>query len=144
MDDKLATTVVDSNQVELQFRTGTGKLIVGDDPLAIWVDRGSASATEVLAGALHDQCRAVVMGSNSFGKGLIQAVYGLKNGSGLVLTVARYLTPNGTNIQGTGIKPDIEGRLPFLLLPGISSDTSKVNFKDNDLLLKSPMCIPRN
>ena len=71
-------------------------------------------------------------------------MYGLKNGSGLVLTVARYLTPNGTNIQGTGIKPDIEGRLPFLLLPGISSDTSKVNFKDNDLLLKSPMCIPRN
>ena len=78
IDDKVATTVVDSNQVELQFRTGAGKLIVGDDPLVIWIDRGSASATEVLAGSLHDQYRAVVMESNRFGKGLIQAVYELK------------------------------------------------------------------
>ena len=78
MDDKVATTVVDSNQVELQFCTGAGKVIVGDDPLVIWIDRGSTSATEVLAGSLHDQYRAVVMESNRFGKGLIQAVYELK------------------------------------------------------------------
>ncbi|KAG5176587.1 ClpP/crotonase-like domain-containing protein [Tribonema minus] len=57
------------------------------------------SAFEVLAGALHDDCRALLMGTRSFGKGLIQAVYGLSDGSGLIVTVARYETPRGTNIQ---------------------------------------------
>ena len=131
LDDKIATNVVDANQVEMAFRTTKGKAMIdAQTPLVIWQDGGSASASEVLAGALHDQCRAVVMGSNSFGKGLIQAVYGLKNGSGLVLTVARYVTPSGTDIQGSGITPDIEAKLPMLLVPGISSDTSKVNFKE--------------
>ena len=69
------------------------------------------------------------MGSHSFGKGLIQAVYGLKNGSGLVLTVAKYVTPNGKDIQGSGILPDVEIKLPFLYISNLSSDTSKVDFK---------------
>lgn len=131
MDNKIATNVVDSNQVEMPFRTTTGKALIGDQtPLVIWLDGGSASASEVLAGALHDQCRAVVMGSNSFGKGLIQAVYGLKDGSGLVLTVAKYVTPSGTDIQGSGITPDINAKLPTPLVIGLSTDTSKVDFKD--------------
>jgi C-terminal peptidase prc len=130
MEDKIATTVVDSNAVEMPFKTAKGKISIDEkSPLVIWIDGGSASATEVLAGALHDQCRASIMGSHSFGKGLIQAVYGLKNGGGLVLTVAKYVTPNGTNIQGSGIIPDVEAKLPLLYLPTISSDTSKVDFK---------------
>lgn len=144
MDDKIATNVVDSNLVEMPFRTTKGKTIVDEkDPLVLWVDGGSASASEVLAGALHDQCRAVVMGSNSFGKGLIQAVYGLKNGSGLVLTVARYVTPGGTDIQGKGITPDILAKLPTPMVIGLSTDTSKVDFQD--ALRRTSQCpVPQN
>lgn len=131
IDDRVATYVVDSNHFELPFRTAAGRVIVDpQDPIAIWVDRNSASASEVFAGSLHDNCRAVVMGENSFGKGKIQAVYGLKNGGGLVLTVAKYITPSGTDIQGAGINPDIEVNLPPPLIPVISSDTSRVDFGD--------------
>ena len=143
MKDKVATSVVDSNQVELPFRTPSDKMMVPQsDPVAIWIDGGSASATEVLAGALHDQCRAVVMGSTSFGKGLIQAVYGLKNGSGLVLTVARYVTPAGTDIQGVGIDPDITGKsVPGNLMNLVmSTDTSRVDFNDIKERLSPSMC----
>ena len=141
MDDKIATNVVDANQVEMAFRTTKGKaLLESSVPLVIWQDGGSASASEVLAGALHDQCRAIVMGSNSFGKGKIQAVYGLKNGSGLVLTVAKYLTPSGGSIQGTGITPDIKAKLPTPLVIGLSTDTSKVDFKGAAAKTSSCVC----
>jgi hypothetical protein len=69
------------------------------------------------------------MGDKSFGKGRIQAVYELDNGAGLVLTVARYITPGGTDIQGVGLTPDIQGHVP-LPLPGMSTDTSGVDFND--------------
>lgn len=86
-EDRVATYVVDSNQVELPFRTPKGKISVDpESPLVVWLDGLSASASEVLAGSLHDNCRAVTMGDKSFGKGLIQAVYGLRNGAGLVLS----------------------------------------------------------
>jgi len=130
VNDKIATTVVDGNQVEMPFKTSKDKALIEDQiPMVLWLDGGSASASEVLAGALHDTCRSVTMGQKSFGKGLIQAVYGLKNGTGLVLTVAKYVTPNGSEIQGVGVIPDIEAKLPFLLIPGLSSDTSKVDFQ---------------
>lgn len=134
MEDKVATYVVDNNAVNLPFKSAKGKKILRDDePIAVWVDRRSASASEVFAGALHDNCRAVVMGETSFGKGLIQAVYGLKNGAGLVLTVANYVTPGGTDIQGIGIKPDLEGGIPKTVLSSyitvVTGDTSKVDFK---------------
>jgi len=78
---------------------------------------------------MHDNCKAVIMGDRSFGKGLIQAVYGLKNGGGLVLTVAQYITPNGGEIQGRGITPDLTSGVPPMI-PGLSSDTSKVDFDE--------------
>ena len=140
VDDRVATYVLDSNGVELPFRTAAGRVTVDPKaPLAIWVDGGSASASEVFAGSLHDNCRAVVMGGQSFGKGLIQAVYGLKNGAGLVLTVARYVTPNGTEIQGAGVTPDIKGNVPPFI-PGLSTDTSKVDFRDISKRLDPSMC----
>lgn len=81
MNDKLATDVVDGNGVDLKFRTSKDRVVVDENhPLAIWLDGRSASASEVLSGALRDNCRAVIMGDTSFGKGLVQAVYGLKNG----------------------------------------------------------------
>lgn len=135
MNDKLATDVVDGNGVDLKFRTSKNRVIVDEkDPIALWMDGRSASASEVLAGALRDNCRAVVMGDTSFGKGLVQAVYGLKNGYGLVLTVAKYLTPAGTDINKVGIVPDVpkDEALPPApgFVPLIGSDTSRVDFKD--------------
>ncbi|GAX09465.1 hypothetical protein FisN_6Lh156 [Fistulifera solaris] len=140
MSDRVATYVVDNADVKLPFRTAADKLAIDKtDPLVVWIDGRTASASEVLAGSLHDNCRAVLMGSTSFGKGLIQAVYGLKNGAGLVLTVARYVTPNGTDIQGTGIKPDLTDGVS-LLLPGVFSDTSKVDFKEIKSRLDPSFC----
>lgn len=76
-------------------------------PMIVLVDGGSASASEILAGALQDQKRAVVMGTKSFGKGTVQTIIDLDDGSGLKLTIARYLTPNGRIIHDNGIKPDV-------------------------------------
>ena len=146
LQDRVATYVVDSNQVELPFRTPKLQeaLVDPDAPLVVWIDGLSASASEVLAGSLHDNCRAVTMGNKSFGKGLIQAVYGLKNGAGLVVTVAKYITPSGSEIQGLGIIPDIlpQGKnMPApVFVPGLSADTSKVDFKDVAQRLSSNMC----
>jgi carboxyl-terminal processing protease len=140
--DRVATYVVDSNRVELPFRTPKMQELAVDPqaPLVIWLDGMSASASEVLAGSLHDNCRAVTMGDKSFGKGLIQAVYGLKNGAGLVLTVARYITPSGYEIQGKGITPDLVGNMAPIYVPVLSSDTSKVDFGEISKRLDSSFC----
>ncbi|MDE2407526.1 MAG: S41 family peptidase [Xanthomonadaceae bacterium] len=76
-------------------------------PLVVLVDAGSASAAEVLAGALHDNKRAVVVGSRTFGKGSVQTLLPLENGDSVKLTTARYYTPSGHSIQALGIQPDI-------------------------------------
>jgi carboxyl-terminal processing protease len=142
VENRVATYVLDSNDVELPFRTPNGKLVVDPKaPMVLWIDGMSASASEVLAGSLHDNCRAVTMGDKSFGKGLIQAVYGLKNGAGLVMTVARYVTPAGTEIQGVGLTPDIAGNMPApVMIPVLSSDTSKVDFQDIARRLDPSFC----
>lgn len=128
LNNRVATFVVDNTDKELPFRTASNQVMVDPAaPVVMWLDGRSASASEVLAGSLHDNCRAVIMGDKSFGKGLIQAVYGLKNGAGLVLTVAKYVTPNGHSIHGIGITPDLSGGVP-LPIPGIYTDTSKIDF----------------
>ncbi|MCK5640100.1 MAG: peptidase S41, partial [Gammaproteobacteria bacterium] len=68
----------------------------------------SASASEIVAGALQDQKRAVIMGSRTFGKGSVQTIFPMSNGSAVKLTTARYYTPSGRSIQAEGIDPDIE------------------------------------
>lgn len=76
-------------------------------PIVIIIDEYSASASEILAGALQDNKRALIMGQRSFGKGSVQSVVKLGDGSGLKLTVARYYTPSGRSIQSEGILPDV-------------------------------------
>ena len=77
-------------------------------PLVVLVNGGSASSSEILAGALQDHSRALILGTNSFGKGSVQTVRPLKNGFGIKYTIARYYTPSGRSIQAMGIVPDIE------------------------------------
>jgi carboxyl-terminal processing protease len=76
-------------------------------PLVILVDGGSASASEILSGALQDNGRAVLVGTKTFGKGLVQSVRSLGDGSGLAVTIAKYLTPSGRDINKHGIDPDV-------------------------------------
>jgi carboxyl-terminal processing protease len=90
-----------------QFRSSYASGPLTTKPLSVWLDGLSASASEVLAGALHDNCRAITTGSTSFGKGKIQAVFGLTNGEGMTMTVAQYVTPKGTVIQAHGLIPDV-------------------------------------
>jgi carboxyl-terminal processing protease len=77
-----------------------------DKPLVVLIDGGSASASEILSGALQDNKRAVLVGTQTFGKGLVQSVRPLGDGSGLAVTIAKYLTPNGRDINKEGIPPD--------------------------------------
>ena len=79
-------------------------------PIVVLINGGSASASEILAGALQDHERAVVMGTQSFGKGSVQTVIPLDETHAIKMTTARYFTPDGRSIQATGIKPDIEVR----------------------------------
>jgi carboxyl-terminal processing protease len=76
------------------------------DPLVVLVNQGTASASEILAGALQDNGRAQLVGETTFGKGLIQSLFDLSDGSGLAVTVAKYETPNHRDIHKTGITPD--------------------------------------
>ncbi|MGD1850124.1 MAG: S41 family peptidase [Cyanophyceae cyanobacterium] len=76
-------------------------------PMVVLVDKDSASASEILTGALQDNERAVVLGTKTFGKALVQSVHRLSDGSGIAVTVARYYTPSGVDINETGIEPDV-------------------------------------
>lgn len=84
------------------------------EPLVVLVNGRSASASEILTGALKDNCRATVAGSRTYGKGLIQSVYELSDGSGLVLTVGKYVTPGLNDIDRLGIQPN------FAMFPGFA------------------------
>ena len=81
--------------------------VLTSKPLVLLVDKGSASASEIFSGAMKDNKRAVIVGTQSFGKGLVQEINKLPNNSGINITIQKYLTPNGTDIHKKGITPDV-------------------------------------
>ncbi|SMN02173.1 Carboxyl-terminal protease [uncultured Candidatus Thioglobus sp.] len=90
-----------------EFKSNAGDILNGV-PMVVLMNKGSASASEIVAGALQDHKRAIIMGETSFGKGSVQTILGLEKGYGLKITTARYYTPNGRSIQAKGIVPDIK------------------------------------
>ena len=100
-------------------------------PLVVLINEGSASASEILAGSLKDNKRATLIGKRSFGKGLVQTVYPLMDGSGLILTTQKYLTSGGTDINKKGIEPHITVEIPKELMNASFSE------KNDPQLLKA-------
>lgn len=98
--------ICDSRGVRDIYDADGSKAVAPSEPLAVLVNKGTASASEILAGALKDNKRAVVFGEPTYGKGKIQSVFELSDGSGLAVTVARYETPAHTDIDKVGIIPD--------------------------------------
>jgi len=132
LDEGLILTTRGRNAaMQMKFEAHPGEWLPGL-PLMILVDRGSASASEVLAGALQDHGRAVIVGERTFGKGSVQSVLPLRNGGGIKLTTARYYTPSGRSIQAEGIEPDV------VYEPGDSGGRSREADLDRHLSRDNP------
>ncbi len=101
-------TIEGKNTPKQEFNSEKGEITL---PIYVLINGSSASASEVLAGALHDHKKATLIGETTFGKGLVQTMFELKGGGALRLTTAQYYTPSGTCIDKTGIKPDIEVKM---------------------------------
>jgi carboxyl-terminal processing protease len=105
--------------VSIKYRNGQEDKYVSDTeplgvPLVVLINENSASASEIVAGAIKDTKAGVLVGTKSFGKGVVQSIFPLDNGAGLKLTTAKYYTPSGHDIHKKGIKPDVEVKLPKL------------------------------
>jgi carboxyl-terminal processing protease len=106
LDGGLVLTQVDRDGSQHEFNATSGGEAV-DLPVVILVSKGSASGSEVLAGALRDHGRATLVGEQTFGKGSVNHLRNLSNGGALYVTIARWLTPNGEQIEGVGLSPDV-------------------------------------
>jgi carboxyl-terminal processing protease len=128
-DGKLVFTKGRIDNSEFEFNAKPGDIMNGL-PLVVLINGGSASASEIVAGALQDHHRAVIMGSKSFGKGSVQTIQELRSGGAVKITTARYFTPSGRSIQGEGITPDI---ILDRYEVKDSKDISSLRIKESDL-----------
>jgi carboxyl-terminal processing protease len=120
---KIVSTVDRRGEVEQQVANHKQ---LTQKPLVVLVDGGSASASEIVSGALQDHQRAIIVGTQTFGKGLVQSVRELGDGSGMAVTIAKYLTPSGRDINKHGIDPDIEVKLNDAERKSLQQDRDKI------------------
>ncbi|MCB9777991.1 MAG: PDZ domain-containing protein [Alphaproteobacteria bacterium] len=122
LNEGVIVSTVDGGSGRREENRATRKDTVADFPVVVLVNGSSASASEIVAGALRNHDRAVIVGERTFGKGSVQNLYDHSDGSRLKMTVARYLTPGDQSIQGLGIAPDIELRPVLAEPPEADSD----------------------
>ena len=103
-----------------------------DMPMAVLINGNSASSSEIFAGAIRDYKYGTLIGTKTFGKGIVQSIRRLSDGSAIKLTTAKYFTPNGENIHGEGIKPDIELEYEYL-----DADAAVYDMMDDNQILKA-------
>lgn len=129
--DKTIVSIKGKNDMVLEeYKSKNKKPYLKDKPIVVLVNEGSASASEIVSGALQDHKRAIILGTKTFGKGSVQNIMPVPMGGAIKMTIARYYTPSGTSIQAKGIEPDIivqQGKLEFL------DYNSKFNITENDL-----------
>lgn len=109
LDDGVIVSTKTRDGVQ-DIKRASGKALT-KAPVVVLVNEGSASASEILSGALQDNNRAILVGQKTFGKGLVQSVRGLSDGSGMTVTIAKYLTPSGRDIHKYGVQPNITAKL---------------------------------
>jgi carboxyl-terminal processing protease len=133
---KVVVSVKGRNEIDQQtYKTRTDETLVKGIPMVVLINEGSASASEIVAGALQDNKRAVVMGKKSFGKGSVQSVIPMETGGAIKMTVARYYTPSGKSIQAEGIYPDIEvdnAKIEVIENKWMTSEASLKGHLEND------------
>ena len=132
LDEGKILSIKGRNKKNTKVFKASASSIKRDYPLVVLINGGSASASEIVAGALQDHKRALILGTTSFGKGSVQTVETLRDGSGLKLTIARYYTPKDRSIQAKGIEPDI-------YLKARRLDPKEVSHKDDGLLKESDL-----
>jgi carboxyl-terminal processing protease len=131
VDDGAIVGVVGRGQTMLERPRASRGRTLTRAPLAVLVNESTASAAEVLAGALRDNKRALLFGQKTFGKGSVQTFYDLKDGSGIKITTARYVSPGGSVIHGAGLTPDrvVEEFAPEVMVAGKAPVTASVKGK---------------
>jgi carboxyl-terminal processing protease len=123
-DGKIVSTKSRKGTEEVQSANQTA--LVPKKPIVVLVDGGSASASEILSGALQDNKRAQLVGMKTFGKGLVQSVRPLSGDAGMAVTIAKYYTPNNTDINKKGIKPDFEVKVSKQQVQALRKDSKKI------------------
>lgn len=119
LDEGVIVTTEDKNGNVITEKSDSN---MDDIPMTVLINENSASASEILAGALKDRGRAKIIGTKSFGKGIVQKLFPLENGAGAKITISEYKTPNGEKINEVGVKPDIE----------IANDNLELDLNEND------------